>query len=54
MITVDADDELLGWNILQVYNAIYQKEKLAFVYSNFYEYKQGIQVTEGFTSQYTD
>ena len=32
---VDGDDELIGRQVLKVFNAAFQKEKAWFVYSNF-------------------
>jgi hypothetical protein len=32
---VDGDDELLGRQVLKVFNAVFQEKKLWFVYSNF-------------------
>ena len=34
-LIVDGDDELLGRQVLKLYNSIFQKEKSWFVYSNF-------------------
>lgn len=34
-LIVDGDDELLGKQVLKLFNAIFQEKKLWFVYSNF-------------------
>jgi hypothetical protein len=34
-IIVDGDDELLGRQVLKLYNAIFQREQIWFLYSNF-------------------
>lgn len=49
MLTVDSDDELLGRNVLKVFNWAYQREKVGVVYSNFYRYMEGREVVRGFT-----
>ena len=35
MILLDGDDALVGTQVLSLLNAVYQKEKLALVYSQF-------------------
>jgi hypothetical protein len=35
MILLDGDDSLVGTQVLSLLNAVYQKEKLALVYSQF-------------------
>lgn len=35
MIIVDGDDQLVGKQVFKLYNAVFQKEKVWFVYSNF-------------------
>lgn len=34
-MVVDGDDELLGRQVLKLFNSVFQKEKVWFVYSNF-------------------
>ena len=41
VVTLDADDELIGRNVLKVFNWAYQTNKAGVVYSNFYWYKHG-------------
>jgi hypothetical protein len=53
-VTVDADDELVGRNALQVFNWGYQKLKSGVLYSSYIWYHQSVQVFEGQTSQYTE
>jgi hypothetical protein len=38
---VDGDDELIGKNVLKLFNIAYQKKKAGFIYSNFYTYDHG-------------
>lgn len=40
VVTLDADDELIGRNVLQVFNWAYQTQKAGVVYSNFYRFQQ--------------
>lgn len=35
MMIVDGDDQLVGRQVFKLYNAVFQKEKVWFVYSNF-------------------
>jgi glycosyltransferase involved in cell wall biosynthesis len=42
VVTIDADDELLGRNALKVFNWAFQTKKLGVVYSNFYFYRQSV------------
>jgi hypothetical protein len=35
-MNVDADDELIGKNVLKIFNAAHQKLKAGVIYSNFY------------------
>jgi hypothetical protein len=41
VVTVDADDELMGKNTFKIFNAGYQKYQAGSLYSNFVFYKQG-------------
>lgn len=41
VIDFDADDELIGRNVLKVFNWAYQVKKAGVVYSNFYFYTFG-------------
>lgn len=34
-LIIDGDDELIGRQVLKLYNSVFQKEKAWFVYSNF-------------------
>ena len=52
-LTLDADDEFIGKNVLKIFNAAYQQKKAGVIYSNFYFYQQGKKVKLGFTSEYT-
>ena len=51
-ITLDADDEFIGKNVLKIFNAAYQRKK-AVIYSNFYSYDQGNFIESGSTQDYT-
>ena len=51
---IDGDDELIGRNILQVFNSVNQSKKAGVVYSNFYYYHPTEYLYYGFNSQYTD
>ena len=53
VVTVDGDDELIGKNVLKMFNAGYQLHKAGVIYSNFYWYDQGRNIMLGFTSEYT-
>ena len=52
MVTVDADDELIGWNVLKVFNAGYHNTKAGVAYSNYIRYTQGDSVQGGHTIPY--
>ena len=54
MMIIDGSDELIGWNTLKLFNAIYQGKTLGYVYSNFYDYSEGQKVTDGQISQHTE
>ncbi len=54
MINLDADDELIGKNVLKIFNAAHQKYRAGVIYSNFYWYDQRGRAQVGFTSEYTD
>lgn len=46
-------NELIGKNVLKVFNAVYQTNKVGMVYSNFYTYDQGFSVRLGFNAEYS-
>ena len=52
-VTLDADDELIGKNVLKIFNAAYQQKKAGVIYSNFFFYEQGEKIEVGFTEDYT-
>ena len=52
VMTLDADDEFIGQNVLQVFNWGYQRKKSGVLYSNFYWYQQPSSLMYGFTSEY--
>jgi hypothetical protein len=52
-VTVDADDELIGRNALQVFNWGYQTLKSGVLYSNFIWYHQPVKAFNGWALPYT-
>lgn len=48
---VDGDDELVGRQVLKLFNAVFQEKKLWFVYSNFLSTVGGIGYSRPFPSQ---
>ncbi len=50
---VDGDDSLLGRKILKLYNAVYQSNKAAIVYSNFLKVLTNNKTGFGFGSEVT-
>lgn len=53
MVTIDGDDQLIGRNVLQVFNWAYQTLKAGVVYSNFVRYgSEGVE--PGFTKTYKE
>ena len=51
----DADDELIGKNVLKVFNAAFQQKKAGVIYSNFIWYRLSIKrATIGITQPYTE
>lgn len=54
VVTMDADDEFIGRNVLQVFNWGYQTKKSGVIYSNFFWYQQPQTLMYGFTSEYND
>jgi glycosyltransferase involved in cell wall biosynthesis len=53
-LTIDGDDELIGRNVLKIFNAAYQKLRAGVVYSNFYWYRQPVSIAQGFTKSYQE
>lgn len=47
------NSELIGKNVLKVFNTVYQTNKVGMVYSNFYTYDQGFSVRLGFNSEHS-
>lgn len=50
VVTLDADDEFIGRNVLKVFNWAYQTKKAGVIYSNFYWFQQPQTLMYGFTS----
>lgn len=40
-LNIVGNNELIGKNVLKIFNAVYQSNKVGMVYSNFYNYNQG-------------
>lgn len=55
VMSIDGDDELIGRNVLKIFNAEHQRLKAGVIYSNFYYYdqKEG-KIMNGFTEEYSD
>lgn len=53
VMVLEGNDELLGWNTFKIFNAIYHRKAVGFVYSNFYEDSEGQRLIEGQVSEYT-
>jgi hypothetical protein len=47
-------NQLLGRNVLQTFNVLYQANPVGLVYSNFYRYSHGNYVKEGFNTKFTE
>jgi|688.fasta_scaffold609705_1 hypothetical protein len=54
VVSLDADDEFIGRNVLQVFNWGYQTKKAGVLYTNFYWYMHGMNVMYGYTTDYTE
>ena len=54
VITLDADDEFNGRNVLKVFNWGYTTKKSGVLYSNYYFYQPPTKVKGGFTKEYSD
>lgn len=52
-MTLDADDEFIGRNVLKVFNWGYQVKKAGVLYSNFYWFDPYSMLKSGFTGEYT-
>jgi glycosyltransferase involved in cell wall biosynthesis len=53
VITIDADDEFVGRNVLNVFNWGYRTKKSGVIYTNFYWFQQPQTLMYGFTSEYS-
>jgi hypothetical protein len=51
---VDGDDELLGINVLKVFNSVYTRKGLEVMYSNIIVNDKNKYVKQGWSSSYTD
>lgn len=51
---LDGDDSLIGTNVLALLNAVYQKEKLALMWSNFVTVFNNDQINMGFSRDYPE
>ena len=50
---VDGDDELIGRNVLKIFNAAYQQHKAGAIYSDFYFFDINLIAAEGLTTEYS-
>lgn len=53
VVTIDADDEFIGRNVLNVFNWGYQTKKSGVLYTNFMWYQHRATLMYGFTSDYS-
>ncbi len=53
-LIVEGDDALIGTNVLKLYNAIYQKEKCAMIYSSYLDVIDNTEVELGVAHQVLD
>jgi glycosyltransferase involved in cell wall biosynthesis len=53
VVNLDGDDELIGRNVLKVFNANYQKYKMGVIYSNYYRYHSDGRIEPGWTTDYS-
>lgn len=51
---VDGDDELLGINVLKVFNSVYTLKGLEVMYSNIIINDKGKEIRKGWSSGYSD
>lgn len=51
---VDGDDSLIGTNVLMLLNAVYQKEKLALLWSNFISINSNSAANIGFCMDFNE
>lgn len=54
VVMIDGDDSLIGTNALSVLNAVYQKEKVALLWTNFVCIFHNNQISMGFSRDYTE
>jgi len=53
-MTVDADDELIGRNVLKMFNWGYQTKRSGVLYSNYYWYSHGLLLSKGYSADYLE
>lgn len=53
VLLVDGDDQLLGVNIMKVYNSLYITKKLEILYSNYLDFMTYSSVTRGISQPYS-
>lgn len=54
VINLDGDDELIGKNVLKIFNANYQKHPMGMIYSNYHRLYSDLRIELGRTQQYPD
>jgi hypothetical protein len=52
-LNIVGNAELIGKNVLKMFNAIYQTNKISIAYSNFYHYNQGGPIIRGYNTAYS-
>ena len=50
-LIVDGDDELLGRQVLKLFNSVFQKDKVCFAYSNFLTIRGGVGYSRPFPAK---
>jgi hypothetical protein len=53
-LIIEGDDALIGTNVLNLYNAIYQRDKCAMIYSSYLEIFENSKVDLGVGHQIMD
>lgn len=52
-LNIVGNAELIGKNVLKMFNVIYQTNKISIAYSNFYHYNQGGPIIRGYNAPYS-
>jgi hypothetical protein len=54
VLNLDGDDELIGRNVLKIFNANYQRTNMGVIYSNYHRLRNGGSFELGRTKHYPD